>query len=227
LVRVINRVDLIGGEQPEFIPLLREHHIAMVVAGTAGKWPLIGDVTADFISIRLHGADELYASGYTGPALDEWARKIRCWSKGGTPENARLPTPLPPTRKQGREVFTYFDNDVKTHVPFDAISPGKRFRLTSLWANRPFPSLGKTGRAWTLAEALAEEMAGEDEQGGNDKNEMDPCRIEAHGGDDVLRRRVGDGRILTTRWLRSEKMPIAFDGAADHLGQSADSDFPA
>lgn len=114
-------------EQPEFIALLREHHIAMVVADTAGKWPLIEDVTADFIYIRLHGAEELYASGYTEPALDEWAGKIRRWAQGGTPENARLLTPPPPIRKQGRDVFTYFDNDVKTHAPFDAISLGKRF----------------------------------------------------------------------------------------------------
>lgn len=117
-------------EQPEFIALLREHHIAMVVADTAGKWPLIEDVTADFIYIRLHGAEELYASGYTEPALDEWARKIRRWSEGGTPENARLLAPPPPIRKQGRDVFTYFDNDVKTHAPFDAISLGKRFGLS-------------------------------------------------------------------------------------------------
>jgi uncharacterized protein YecE (DUF72 family) len=116
-------------EQPEFISLLREHDIAMVVADTAGKLPLIEDVTADFIYIRLHGAEELYASGYTEPALDEWARKIRRWSEGGTPENARLLTPPPPARKQGRDVFTYFDNDVKTHAPFDAISLGKRFGL--------------------------------------------------------------------------------------------------
>ena len=116
-------------EQPEFISLLREHDIAMVVADTAGKWPLIEDVTADFIYIRLHGAEELYASGYTEQALDEWARKIRRWSEGGTPENAKLLTPPPPARKQGRDVFTYFDNDVKTHAPFDAISLGKRFGL--------------------------------------------------------------------------------------------------
>ena len=76
-------------EQPEFISLLREHDIAMVVADSAGKWPVIEDVTADFIYIRLHGAEELYTSGYGEPALDEWAGKIRCWSEGGTPENAR------------------------------------------------------------------------------------------------------------------------------------------
>ncbi len=42
-------------EQPEFISQLREHHVAIVVADSAGKWPIIEDVTADFIYIRLHG----------------------------------------------------------------------------------------------------------------------------------------------------------------------------
>jgi len=116
-------------EQPEFISLLREHQVAIVVSDSAGKWPLIEDVTADFIYIRLHGAEELYTGGYTEPALDEWARKIRRWSEGGTPENAKLLTPPPPARQQGRDVFTYFDNDVKTRAPFDAISLGKRFGL--------------------------------------------------------------------------------------------------
>ncbi len=67
-------------ETDAFIKLLREHDIAMVVADTAGKWPLLEDVTSDFIYVRLHGDEELYVSGYTERALREWARKIRSWS---------------------------------------------------------------------------------------------------------------------------------------------------
>ena len=113
-------------ETAEFVALLREHDIAMVVADTAGKWPLIEDVTADFIYIRLHGPEELYASGYTETALDSWARKIRDWSDGGTPRDGRLLTPPLPKRRAGRDVYAYFDNDAKTHAPFDAISLAKR-----------------------------------------------------------------------------------------------------
>jgi uncharacterized protein YecE (DUF72 family) len=113
-------------ETAEFVALLREYNIAMVVADTAGKWPLIEDVTADFIYIRLHGAEELYASGYTESALDEWARKIHRWSEGGSPQGARLLTPPLPKRMAGRDVYVYFDNDVKTHAPFDAMSLGRR-----------------------------------------------------------------------------------------------------
>ena len=117
-------------ENEEFISLLREHQIAIVVADTAGKWPVIEDVTADFIYIRLHGDKKLYVSGYTEAALARWAKKIDRWLKGGSPRDAKKIAAAPPTRKSGRSVYAYFDNDVKTHAPFDAISLGGRFGLS-------------------------------------------------------------------------------------------------
>ncbi|WP_052573870.1 DUF72 domain-containing protein [Haloferula sp. BvORR071] len=109
-------------EIPEFIELLREHEIAIVVADAAKKWPFIEDLTADFVYVRLHGHDELYKSGYTKRALDAWERKIRRWAKGGSPQEAQRLTPPPSPRKSGRDVFVYFDNDVKVHAPFDAMT---------------------------------------------------------------------------------------------------------
>jgi len=108
-------------ETPEFIELLRQHQLAIVVADAAHKWPFIEDVTADFIYARLHGHEELYKSGYTASALEAWEKKIRSWSKGSTPQEAVLLTPPPSSRKSGRDVFVYFDNDVKVHAPFDAM----------------------------------------------------------------------------------------------------------
>jgi uncharacterized protein YecE (DUF72 family) len=89
----------------EFYALLREHRCAFVIADTAGKFPYAEEVTADFVYVRLHGSEELYASGYTDAELDWWAEKIRAW---------RDPT------HGGRNVYVYFDNDAKTHAPFDA-----------------------------------------------------------------------------------------------------------
>jgi uncharacterized protein YecE (DUF72 family) len=53
-------------ETPAFVALLRRHRVALVAADTAGKWPLIEDVTADFVYVRLHGDEKIYESGYTG-----------------------------------------------------------------------------------------------------------------------------------------------------------------
>jgi uncharacterized protein YecE (DUF72 family) len=103
-----------------FVALLRKYKVAMVVADTAGKWPDYEDVTADFMYLRLHGDKKLYASGYSDEAIDRWAGKIRAWSAGGQPADARLISSKAPPRRASRDLFCYFDNDIKVHAPFDA-----------------------------------------------------------------------------------------------------------
>lgn len=112
---------------PGFIALLREHQVALVVADTAGKWPLLEDVTADFLYLRLHGDRELYVSGYSDGALSDWGRRIRTWARGAQPRSARRTTPAAVPRRP-RDVYCYFDNDVKTHAPFDAQKLDRRVR---------------------------------------------------------------------------------------------------
>lgn len=109
-------------ETEEFIELLREHDIGLVVADTAGKWPFLEDVTSNFIYVRLHGDAELYRSGYTDAALDAWARKVRSWAAGRTPASAKRIGSRVRPKKSGRDVYVYFDNDAKVHAPFDALS---------------------------------------------------------------------------------------------------------
>lgn len=106
---------------PEFIALLRRQGVALVVADTAGRWPLLEDVTADFVYVRLHGDEALYASGYGEPALANWARRIAAWRRGEQVADARLASSVSPRRRARRDVFCYFDNDVKVHAPFDAM----------------------------------------------------------------------------------------------------------
>ena len=105
---------------PAFIKLLRQYKAALVVADTAGKWPYLEDVTADFMYLRLHGDVELYASGYTDPALDRWAMRIAAWSKGSQPDDAQLVTDQAPPQRAHRDIHCYFDNDIKVRAPFDA-----------------------------------------------------------------------------------------------------------
>lgn len=105
---------------PAFIALLRKYKVAMVVADTAGKWPDYEDVTADFMYLRLHGAEELYASGYTEEALDWWAERIRAWSVGSQPGDAQLISDKAAPKRASRDVYCYFDNDLKVRAPFDA-----------------------------------------------------------------------------------------------------------
>src|SRR5918994_1483408 len=86
-----------------FVELLREHGIALVVAETAKRWPMMLDITADFVYMRLHGDKELYKSGYSNKALERWAERIKGWHRGGA---------------RPRDVYCYFDNtDVKLRAP--------------------------------------------------------------------------------------------------------------
>jgi uncharacterized protein YecE (DUF72 family) len=105
---------------PRFIAQLRRHGMSLVVADTAGKWPFLEDVTADFLYLRLHGDKELYASGYTDAALDRWAERIRTWTRGGEPRDARKASDTSPRKRASRDLYCYFDNDIKVRAPFDA-----------------------------------------------------------------------------------------------------------
>lgn len=116
---------------PAFIALLRQHNVALVVADTAGKWPLLEDLCADFVYLRLHGDVELYASGYTDEALDRWAARIRAWSAGCQPADARLASSAPPPPAAARPVYCYFDNDIKVRAPYDAAGLLRRLGLDS------------------------------------------------------------------------------------------------
>jgi uncharacterized protein YecE (DUF72 family) len=96
----------------DFVALLREHGIGLVVADTAGKWPKLFHVTTSFVYVRLHGDVKIYTSGYTDRALDSWARRIRAWDR------------------DGRDVYVYFDNDVKVKAPFDALNLMRKLGLS-------------------------------------------------------------------------------------------------
>lgn len=122
----------------EFTDMLRHYRVALVVADTAGKWPCCEDVTNDFLYLRLHGDEELYASGYTQAAIERWGDRIDAWSHGSQPEDAHLIEASKPSR-QSRDVFCYFDNDMKVKAPFDAASLARYLRLPSplLDASRP------------------------------------------------------------------------------------------
>jgi uncharacterized protein YecE (DUF72 family) len=109
-----------------FVALLREHDVALVVADTAGTWPRLEDMTAGFAYVRLHGDEELYTSGYSDAALEVWAARIRSWHAGESPVGEFTVAPPVAPLPVGRDVFVYFDNDVKVHAPRDAIALARK-----------------------------------------------------------------------------------------------------
>ena len=106
-------------ECPEFISLLRKNRVALVVADTV-DWPLLMDVTADFVYCRLHGSEQLYTSGYEADAIDVWARRAIAWSRGGEVTDGKRAHSKPASKRAARDVYVYFDNDAKERAPVEA-----------------------------------------------------------------------------------------------------------
>jgi uncharacterized protein YecE (DUF72 family) len=103
---------------PTFIALLRRHNIALVCADTV-RFPLLMDLTADFVYCRLHGNAELYRSRYRSAELDAWAKRIRAWRSGAPVADGPL-VAAPLADGRSRDVYVYFDNTDKLHAPDDA-----------------------------------------------------------------------------------------------------------
>jgi uncharacterized protein YecE (DUF72 family) len=106
---------------PSFMRLLRQYNVSLVIAETARRFPMLEDVTADFVYMRLHGDKKLYQSGYGDKALERWGKRIVAWHRGGEPSDANKCLRLKPPSRRARDVYCYFDNtDVKLRAPFDA-----------------------------------------------------------------------------------------------------------
>jgi uncharacterized protein YecE (DUF72 family) len=91
-------------DDPALAEILNRHGVALTVADTAGRWPQFEPGDAELVYVRLHGASELYTSGYSPEELREWAGRCRRWA----------------STAGGRDVWVYFDNDARGHAPHDA-----------------------------------------------------------------------------------------------------------
>jgi uncharacterized protein YecE (DUF72 family) len=76
-----------------FLELLSQNRIAFVIADSGDRYPYYEAVTADFVYLRFHGREQLYASDYNETVLLQYGVKIRNW----------LMT--------GREAWVFFNND--------------------------------------------------------------------------------------------------------------------
>jgi uncharacterized protein YecE (DUF72 family) len=116
----------------EFITLLRRYNIALVCADTV-EWPLLMDITADFLYCRLHGSEVLYTSGYSDQALDQWAARVAAWARGNEVTDGEHASPTSARKRTARDVYVYFDNDAKVFAPKDAQVLARR--VSDLLAN--------------------------------------------------------------------------------------------
>lgn len=103
-------------DDDRFRALLEEHRAGLVIADSAGRFPMFEGVTTDVVYVRLHGTERLYGGDYSDRVLDGWAERMRGWLA------------------EGRDVYAYFDNDSDGRAPWNALAlaerlePGRRER---------------------------------------------------------------------------------------------------
>ncbi len=88
--------------QPSILKLLSKQNVALCLSDHH-EAPAPWKRTADFVYIRGHGPGGRYRGHYGSQTLSDWAMRIRSW------------------KKQGCDVFVYFDNDQKSAAPADAL----------------------------------------------------------------------------------------------------------
>ena len=98
----------------EFVALCRKHKVAIITSGDS-EFPVIADVTADFVYARIMGTSENEKLGYSKVAIGKWAGRARDWSRGGTPAEMTLLAKA--AAKTPRNVFLFVISGAKAKNP--------------------------------------------------------------------------------------------------------------
>jgi uncharacterized protein YecE (DUF72 family) len=93
----------------DFFDLLEKYRAGFVIADSGDRYPSSENVTTDFVYLRFHGRENLYASDYSESVLNEYAGKIINWIK------------------EGKDVWAFFNNDYYGFAVRNAL------RLMEIW----------------------------------------------------------------------------------------------
>jgi uncharacterized protein YecE (DUF72 family) len=85
-----------------------------IVFGADSEYPLIADITADFVYARIMGTQAKEKLGYPKAALTKWAGRATDWAKGDSP---KLPLLAPPAPKKKHDVFLFVISGAKERNP--------------------------------------------------------------------------------------------------------------
>jgi uncharacterized protein YecE (DUF72 family) len=88
--------------QEDSFTLMTKYDIGLVISQSGDVFPYSEMITAKNIYVRFHGPAELYASSYNDESLHLFAEKCINW------------------KKEGHEVWAYFNNDIHGHAVRDA-----------------------------------------------------------------------------------------------------------
>jgi uncharacterized protein YecE (DUF72 family) len=97
-----------------FVELCRKHGVSIVFAADS-DFPLIADMTADFIYARLMGTEAKEKLGYPPAMLKKWAERAGAWETGES--SGKLPLLAPAAPQKKRDVFLFVISGAKARNP--------------------------------------------------------------------------------------------------------------
>lgn len=106
---------------PEFVALLEKYNIAPVCAEHF-DYPMIADVTADFVYARLQKGSDDIPTCYADGDMKEWAKRLTTWAEGGVPNSLPLIDEKRAVKKEPRDVFAFFIHEGKVNAPQGAMA---------------------------------------------------------------------------------------------------------
>lgn len=114
---------------PEFLDLARRHGAGLVLTDSP-DYPSLGNLTSDFVYLRLMRCESKRPTGYAPAVLDAWAACARAWAGGGAPADVpRVPgVDDAPAPAGGRDVFMFMINGAKERAPAAAMEVLARLR---------------------------------------------------------------------------------------------------
>ena len=105
---------------PDFIALVRQHGVAVVIAADS-TYPQIADATAPFVYARIMGTQETAALGYSDAALVLWAARAQAWASGAAVDGLDCVDPRP-ADGVARDVYIYVISGHKVRNPSAAMA---------------------------------------------------------------------------------------------------------
>ncbi|WJH39943.1 DUF72 domain-containing protein [Aliirhizobium terrae] len=106
---------------PEFVALIEKYNIAPVCAEHF-DYPMIADVTADFVYARLQKGSDDIPTCYADGDMKAWAKRLETWSQGGVPSDLPLVDEARKVKKEPRDVFAFFIHEGKVNAPQGAMA---------------------------------------------------------------------------------------------------------
>jgi uncharacterized protein YecE (DUF72 family) len=114
--------------------LLAERDVSLCISDHHAA-PSPWEITASWVYIRGHGPGGRYRGRYPPEELARWAERIGRY------------------RAQGLDVHAYFDNDIKSAAPFDALALMERLDVRPYASLRPFAAARRdAGGAMTVSQ---------------------------------------------------------------------------